>query len=184
MRWPTRKKFTCSSTLNAEIHWTLRWEYWNINHRKRIAFGFYNVILFLAKTAILKFSCSVMSDSLLPHGLQHARLPCPSPAPRAYSNSSAWSQWCHPTVSSSVTPSPPTLWSVRGRYTTEREQWSDLTDVAPQDLDSLKPTRGWSTSSNGPQQAWRIGPVAQRIRLSWKFWGGTKNLQGLVFSHF
>ena len=38
------------------------------------------------------------------HGLQHSRLPCPSPTPRAYSNSCALSQWCHPTSSSSVTP--------------------------------------------------------------------------------
>ena len=52
----------------------------------------------------VQFSCSVMSDSLRPHGLQHARLPCPSPTPRAYSNSCPLSQWCHPTISSSVIP--------------------------------------------------------------------------------
>ena len=45
-----------------------------------------------------------MSDSLWPHGLQHARLPCPSPTPRACSNSSPSNQWCHPTISSSVVP--------------------------------------------------------------------------------
>ena len=45
-----------------------------------------------------------MSDSLRLHGLQHARLPCPSPTPRAYSNSCTSSQWCHPTISSSVVP--------------------------------------------------------------------------------
>ena len=45
-----------------------------------------------------------MSDSLQPHGLQHARLPCPSPTPGAYSNSCPLSQWCHPTISSSVVP--------------------------------------------------------------------------------
>ena len=45
-----------------------------------------------------------MSDALLPHGLQHARLPCPSPTPRAYSNSCPLSRWCHPTISSSVIP--------------------------------------------------------------------------------
>ena len=50
----------------------------------------------------VQFSHSVMSYSLWPHGLWHARLPCPSPTPRAYSNS--WHQWCHPTVSSSVVP--------------------------------------------------------------------------------
>ena len=50
----------------------------------------------------VQFSCSVVSDSLWPHGLQHARLPCPSPTPGAYSNLYSSSQWCHPTISSSV----------------------------------------------------------------------------------
>ena len=45
-----------------------------------------------------------MSNSFWPHGLQHARLPCPSPTPRAYSNSYPLSRWCHPTISSSVVP--------------------------------------------------------------------------------
>ena len=45
-----------------------------------------------------------MLDCLWPHGLQHARLPCPSPTPRACSNSCPPSRWCHPTVSSSVVP--------------------------------------------------------------------------------
>ena len=49
-------------------------------------------------------SRSVMSNSLCPHGLQHARLPCPSPTPGACSNSCPLSQWCHPTISSSVVP--------------------------------------------------------------------------------
>ena len=42
------------------------------------------------------FSCSIVSNSLWPHGLQHARLPCPSPSPEACSNSCPLSQWCHP----------------------------------------------------------------------------------------
>ena len=50
------------------------------------------------------FSWSVMSDSLQPHGLQHARLPCPSLTPGACSNSCPSSRWCHPTISSSVIP--------------------------------------------------------------------------------
>ena len=49
---------------------------------------------------ISQFSCSVMSDSLQPHGLQHPRLPCPSPTPRACSNSCPWSWWCQLTISS------------------------------------------------------------------------------------
>ena len=52
----------------------------------------------------VQFSHSVVSDSLRPHGLQHSRLPCPSPTPRACSNSCPSSQWCHPTISSSVVP--------------------------------------------------------------------------------
>ena len=52
----------------------------------------------------VQFSRSVMSDSLWPHGLQHAKLPCPFATPRVYSNSCPWSQWCHPTISSSVVP--------------------------------------------------------------------------------
>ena len=50
------------------------------------------------------FSSSVVSNSLQPHGLQHARLPGPSPTPRACSNSCPSSRWCHPTISSSVAP--------------------------------------------------------------------------------
>ena len=45
-----------------------------------------------------------MFDSLRPHGLQHARLPCPSPTPGVYPNSCPQSRWCHPTISSSVVP--------------------------------------------------------------------------------
>ena len=49
-------------------------------------------------------SCSIVSDSLWPHGLQHARLLCPLPTLRACSNSCPSSQWCHPTISFSVVP--------------------------------------------------------------------------------
>jgi len=51
---------------------------------------------------LLLFSCSVMSNSFWPHGLQHARLPCPSPSPADCSNSCPLSRRCHPTISSSV----------------------------------------------------------------------------------
>ena len=54
--------------------------------------------------SVVQFSCSVVSNSLQSHGLQHARPPCPSPTPRAYSNTCPSSQWCHPTISSSVVP--------------------------------------------------------------------------------
>ena len=52
----------------------------------------------------VQFSHSVMSDSFRPHERQHTRLICPSPTPRAYSNSCPLSQSCHPTISSSVIP--------------------------------------------------------------------------------
>ena len=56
-------------------------------------------------------SHSVVSDSLWPHGLQHTRAPCPSPTPRACSNSCPLSWWCYPTISSSVVPFPSCLQS-------------------------------------------------------------------------
>ena len=54
------------------------------------------------KYHVSQFSCSVVSDSLRPHRLKHARLPCPSPTPGVYSNSCPLSRWCHPTISSVV----------------------------------------------------------------------------------
>ena len=53
---------------------------------------------------ISQFSHPIMSDSLWPHELQHTRPPCPSPTPRACSNSCPSSWWCHPTISPSVVP--------------------------------------------------------------------------------
>ena len=53
---------------------------------------------------IIQLSHSVVSDALWPHGLQHARPPCPSSAPGISSSSCTSSQWCHPTISSSVVP--------------------------------------------------------------------------------
>ena len=54
--------------------------------------------------AAKEFRRSIMSDSLQPPGPQNARPPCPSPTPGIYSNSCLLSQWCHPTISSSVIP--------------------------------------------------------------------------------
>ena len=58
----------------------------------------------VVKFSSVQFSHPVTSDSLRPHRLQHTRPPCPSPTPGACSNSGPLSQWCHPTISSSVIP--------------------------------------------------------------------------------
>ena len=65
-----------------------------------------NFLSFVCWTCLLflLFGHSAVSDSLHPPGLQHTRLPCPSPSPRACSNSWPSSQWCHPNISSSVIP--------------------------------------------------------------------------------
>ena len=66
-----------------------------------IAAGYFFLVKLIAS---VQFSCSVVSDSLRPHKLQHARPPCPSPTPGVHSNSRPLSQWCHPAISSSVVP--------------------------------------------------------------------------------
>ena len=88
------KRLKSSSSSSSRILWELTFtEYgkWSTN-------GGSIIIIQVS----VQFSCSVMSNSLLPHGLQHAKLPCPSPTPAAYSNSCPQSQWCHPTISSSA----------------------------------------------------------------------------------
>ena len=61
-------------------------------------------MLRIYKISSVQFSHSVVSDSLLPRELQHARPPCPSPTPGVHPNSRPLSRWCHPVISSSVTP--------------------------------------------------------------------------------
>ena len=59
---------------------------------------------FCQNISLVQFSHSVVSDSVQPHGLQHARLPYPSPAPGVCSNSCPSNQWCHPTIPSPIVP--------------------------------------------------------------------------------
>ena len=61
-------------------------------------------MLYMTSLSSVQFSCSVMSDSLQHHGLQHAKPPCPSLTPEVYSDSCTSSWWCHPTISSSIFP--------------------------------------------------------------------------------
>ena len=86
-KWKTSRKFQ-KAKLEFASHLQLFTQYLHC---------IYNYLLLL-------FSRSVVSDSLWPHGLQHTRLLCPSPSPGACSNSCPLSQWCHPTISSSVAP--------------------------------------------------------------------------------
>ena len=70
--------------------------------------------------SLVQFSHSVVSDTS--HGPQHARPPCPLPTPRVYSNSSLLSQWCHPTISSSVVPFSSCLQSFPASGSFQRSQ--------------------------------------------------------------
>ena len=96
--------FNCLIFLFIMDHIALLWfipnNYWL--DAKQCEFYFVRNCTFLFSS--VQLICSVMSDSLWPHGMQHARLACPSPTPRAYSNSCPSSQWCHPTISSSGIP--------------------------------------------------------------------------------
>ena len=77
---------------------------WNTNQLVRF-WGLYNTFHRPKPfPAVFQFSHSFVSHSLRPHGLQHDRLPCPSPTPRACPNSCPLSRWCHPTNSSSAVP--------------------------------------------------------------------------------
>ena len=70
----------------------------------------------VTKMSTVQFSCSFVSDSLWPHGLQHTRPPCPSPTPGVYSNSCPLSRWYHPTISSSAVPFSSLLQSFLGLF--------------------------------------------------------------------
>ena len=100
-----------------------------------------------------QFSRSVMSDSLRPHGLQHARPPCPSPTTGACSNSCPSSQWCHPTISSSVVPFSSWLQSFPASESFQMRQFfasgdpsigvSSSTSVLPMNIQDWFPL-GWT----------------------------------------
>ena len=86
-----------SSMLSHLYGPTCNW-YWAIFHILNSSTWLGVVVL----DSRVQFSCSVVSNSMWPHGLQHARLPCLSPTPGVYSNSCPLSWWCHPAISSSV----------------------------------------------------------------------------------
>ena len=95
----------------------------------------------------LLFSCSVLSNSLLPYWLQHARHPCPSPSPGACSNSCPLSRWCHPTISSSVIrfPSCPQSFPASGSFPKSLLFTSDGQSIGASASTSVLPMhiQGW-----------------------------------------
>ena len=134
------------------------------------------------------FSCSVMSDSLQPHGLQHASLRCPSPTTRASSNSCPSSQWYHPTISSSVVPFSPRLQSfpalgsfIMSQLFTSGGQSiraSALASVLPMNIQDWFPLglTGSQESSNTTVQKHQFfsaqtsyGPTLTSIHDCWKY---------------
>ena len=101
----------------------------------------------------VQFSCSVISDSLKPHGLQHARPPCPSPTPRVHSNSCPLSRWCHPAISSSAVPfsSCPQSLPVSGSFPVSQLFASGGPSIGVSASTSVLPvnTQGWSIGWTG-----------------------------------
>ena len=105
-------------------------------------------IFFTFSWGSVQFSCSVMSDSLQPHELQHARPPCPSPIPRVHSNSCPSSRWCNPAISSSVVPfssCPQSLPALKSLSMSQLFAWGGQS-IGVSALASFLPknTQGWS----------------------------------------
>ena len=98
----------------------------------------------------VQFSHSVVSDSLRPHELQHARPPCPSPTPGVYSDARPLSQWCHPAVSSSVIPfssCPQSLSASESFPMSQLFAWGgQSTGVSASASFPPKKSQGWSPS--------------------------------------
>ena len=104
-----------------------------------------------ADISSVQFSHSIVSDSLQPHELKHARLACPSPAPRVYPNSCPLSCWCHPTISSSaIVPFSSRLQSfpVSGSFQISQFFASVDQSIGVSASSSVLPmnTQGWSPS--------------------------------------
>ena len=144
----------------------------------------------------VQFSHSVVSDCLWPHGLQHARLPCPSSTPGDYSNSCPSSQWCHPTISSSVFPFSSCLQSFPASGSFSKSQFftsdgqsigaSASASVLPRNIQDWFPlgltglislqSKGLSKSSPTPQfksinssvLSFLYGPTVTSIHDYWK----------------
>ena len=115
--------------------------------------------LFLLPKSSVQFSCSVVSNSLPPHEPQHLRPLCPSPTPRVYLNSCPLSQWCHPTISSSVVPfSCPQSFPASGSFQMSQLFTSGGQSIGVSASTSVLPinTQDWSPSG------WMVGSPRSR----------------------
>ena len=138
----------------------------------------------------VQFSCTVLSDSLWPHGLQHSRLPCPSPTPGAYSNSYPLSWWCLPTISSSVIPFSSCLQSFPASEYFSMSQFfalggqsigvSALASVLPTNIQDWFPLGwiGWiSLQSKGLSKVFSNTTVLWKPSTGISIWNSTKLLK-------
>ena len=117
----------------------------------------------------VQFSRSVMSDSLQPHALQHARPPCPSTTPRVYSKSCPSSRWCHPTISSSVIPfSCPQSFPVPVSFPVSQLFASRGQSIGVSASASVLPmnTRDWSPLGWTGWISWQ-STALQKVRHNW-----------------
>ena len=124
------------------------------------------MLSFLCMCILLLFSHSVVSESLWPHRLQHARLPCPSPSPRVCPNSCPLSRWCHPIISSFVIPFSPCLHSfpasgsfpVSWLFTSGSQSIgaSATASVLPMNIQGWFPLRLTSLISFQYKRLWRV----------------------------
>ena len=120
----------------------------------------------------VQFSHLVIFDSLRPHGLQHARLPCPSPTPRAYSNSCSLCWWCHPTISSSVVPFSSCLQSfpVSGSCSVNWFFASGGQSIGHEPHEQYEKAKSYEYAKCNPNGSTGINRVAPLPKVVWLVW--------------
>ena len=142
----------------------------------------WNLLWVIIRKSAVQFSHSVVSNSLWPHRLQHARPPCLSPTPRVYSNSCPSSWWCHPTISSSVVPFSSRLQSFPASGSFQMSQFfvlgsqsigvSASASVLPMNIQDWFPL-GWtnwiSLQSKGPSRVFSNTTVQKHQCFSAQF---------------
>ena len=103
---------SCAFSVTEVTEWPVKFissytkRYWNVLKKKKVSKKRHStcVLLILPSPSSVQFSRSVVSNSLRPHELQHARPPCPSPTPGVHPKPCPSNRWCHPAISSSVVP--------------------------------------------------------------------------------